>query len=157
MVNARAVVGRLVFGVAFMLALMLVAHVANASDADLELRQSGKWYDPAFDGQGFDVTVYEQGGVRRVFVVAYLGATTWNGRPLWLTASGTVSQAGALDMVESGALFGFPTQGIPGTLAGTLSLTVEGCSRIKADVDLFNVTATTFNLVPLLHHVGAGC
>ncbi len=142
----------------FVLGLALVAGFSQCADAaDLEARQSGLWYDPAHDGEGFDLAVYEQGGERRVFVVAYLGATTWNGRPLWATSSAPVREAGAMKLIETGALFGFGSQGIEGTVAGLLSLTVESCDRIRADVDLYGVTAATFNLVPLLPQVGAGC
>lgn len=132
--------------------------VASSTPAPtLEVRQSGQWYDPAFDGQGLVLSVFERGGVRRVNVLLFAGGEAFNTRPMWQFAAGPVSQAGALDLYQVYAAFGLPAQGVAPLQVGTISLTVERCDRIRADVSIDSVTAVTWHLQPLLFDAGAGC
>lgn len=134
------------------------AMAAQATDAPaLTPAHSGLWFDPAADGQGVDLTVYEQGGVTRVFAITYLGSSSWADRPFWAYATGPSSAAAALPLLEVVAFFGLPAQGVPPAVVGDLSLIVESCDRIRADIVIDNVTAVSWHLQPLLFDQGAGC
>lgn len=146
---------RLLLLVLLALACVTVAHATDAPA--LTPAHSGLWFDPAADGQGVDLTVYEQGGVTRVFAITYLGASSWADRPFWAYASGPASEAAALPLLEVVAFFGLPAQGVPPAVVGDLSLIVESCNRIRADIVIDNVTAVSWHLQPLLFDQGAGC
>lgn len=135
--------------------LLALASIAQA--ADLQPRQSGQWYDPAFNGQGVVLSVYEQAGVNRVNVLLFAGGDTWIGRPFWLVGNAPVDSAAAFDLLEVYAAFGLPDQGVPPRIAGAISLTATACNRITADIAVDNVTAVTWHLQPLLFDQGAGC
>ncbi|MEE4295606.1 MAG: hypothetical protein V2J20_03195 [Wenzhouxiangella sp.] len=96
---------------------------------------TGNWYNPARDGEGFQLAVEGSSGLHVITYYTYL-----NGEQVWLIGTGTIEDdvISFEDMIiTSGAGFGsaFDKDDVVRTPFGTLTLEFTDCNNATIDID----------------------
>ncbi|MFK7957582.1 MAG: GDSL-type esterase/lipase family protein [Lysobacterales bacterium] len=138
------------------LAPLSKTEMASLASADTFITLAGLWFDPAFDGEGYDI-VQSAGGI----TVFYYGYDS-NGNRLWLISElladrPALNQPISLTMsVGNGGTFQQPIPGSQLEQWGTLSMTVTECGAGEFVIDGLDGTKT-HAVVKLADVVGTSC
>lgn len=102
------------------------------TDAELGFEFSGTYFDPLRDGEGFQISIEEDG---RTLVATWY--TYLNGSPVWLIGAGTLSGSEVeLEMtITSGASYGpdFRAEDVLRQVWGTVRLSFLDCNTLEVD------------------------
>ena len=126
---------------------LLISQILPALNPQLDARFSGSWYDPATDGQGFQLEVLEEQGV----LVSYWYTYTSSGDLKWYLLHGNLT-GGAAEVTiyeASGGIF-LQATAVELNPWGTARFTAVDCNHLQVEIQSDEVSTT----IPLTRLTG---